>query len=125
MGNSRTRYRQPRPSLKSDPDAGRVTVTRADGTVFTVGPYNPDQLKVVRAGGKPRQPQTTSRLRTRIYRRDGGVCQRCGKDCSDIAWEIDHVIPKKLAGRTEWDNLQLLCRVCNKAKGASLEEASG
>ena len=102
---------------------GPVAVTRADGTRYVVGAYDDQQLRVIRAGGVPRQPQVSSRMRMSIYMRDTGICQRCGRDCSKTPWEVDHIVPGKAQGRTEWNNLQLLCRTCNRQKGDSIPEA--
>lgn len=35
--------------------------------------------------------------------------------------EIDHVIPEIVGGSSHPDNLRLLCRRCNRSKGARLE----
>lgn len=32
------------------------------------------------------------------------------------AVEVDHIIPKALGGRDEWDNTQSICSSCHKAK---------
>ncbi len=61
---------------------------------------------------------------TKVYLRDGGICQCCGKridfDCepnSDDYPSIDHIIPIALGGKHQWDNVQLMCRKCNYLKG--------
>lgn len=70
--------------------------------------------------GKPDTSITLSRL----YRRDGGVCQICGKELSfDIDPQsgdypsIDHIIPLARGGLHQWNNVQLACRRCNWEKG--------
>lgn len=70
--------------------------------------------------GKPDTSITLSRL----YRRDGGRCQICGKEMSfDIDPQsgdypsIDHIIPLARGGLHQWDNVQLACRRCNWEKG--------
>lgn len=45
--------------------------------------------------------------------RDGGKCQRCGST-KDL--QYDHVIPYSMGGDNSVDNIQLLCRGCNRAK---------
>ena len=56
------------------------------------------------------------RLRQQVIQRDGGVCQYCG---SDENLHIDHIIPKRLNGSDDMDNLITACRRCNLAKGGS------
>lgn len=61
---------------------------------------------------------------TKVYMRDGGICQICGKeinfDCdsnSDDYPSIDHIVPLAKGGLHKWNNVQLACRGCNTAKG--------
>ncbi len=51
-----------------------------------------------------------------IYRRDKGICQKCGAKCEWDAWQADHVIPWNRGGKTIVSNGQLLCPSCNGAK---------
>ncbi len=60
---------------------------------------------------------------TRLYMRDQGICQICGRhidfDCdnnSDYYPSIDHIIPIAKGGMHQWDNVQLACRMCNSLK---------
>lgn len=59
-------------------------------------------------------PDTTRRL---VWERDGGKCCQCGSE-SEI--EYDHKIPVSKGGNSEQDNLQLLCRSCNRRKRVKL-----
>jgi 5-methylcytosine-specific restriction endonuclease McrA len=52
-----------------------------------------------------------------IFVRDGAACVHCGAD-EDLT--IDHIIPVAAGGTDDPANLQVLCRRCNSAKGASL-----
>lgn len=61
---------------------------------------------------------------TKLYMRDGGVCQICGKHIdfdrdsnSDDYPSIDHIKPLSKGGLHVWDNVQLACRRCNALKG--------
>lgn len=54
-------------------------------------------------------------LRGQLIVRDGYKCLCCGAFRHDL--QIDHIRPVALGGLTQLDNLQLLCPVCNKAKG--------
>lgn len=56
-------------------------------------------------------------VRHEVWRRDQGKCTRCG---GRIRLEFDHIIPIALGGSSTVRNLQLLCRDCNRSKGATL-----
>ncbi len=51
-----------------------------------------------------------------IYRRDGGKCQMCGRQCDWNDWEADHINPWSKGGKTEIENGQVLCPTCNAKK---------
>jgi hypothetical protein len=52
------------------------------------------------------------------YDKQKGICANCGDffDISDM--EADHIIPWVEGGKTTIDNLQMLCKGCNRTKGA-------
>lgn len=49
-----------------------------------------------------------------VYTRDKGKCRNCG---SKHALEYDHINPFSRGGKTNVENLRLLCRNCNQRKG--------
>lgn len=55
------------------------------------------------------------RLRKVVQRRDGSICQICGKYNSD--GHVDHIIPLTKGGTDSVYNLQWLCPGCNMSKG--------
>lgn len=61
--------------------------------------------------------KVSNKLRFSIYNRDGYRCQCCGKPGTIAFLEIDHIKPIAKGGKTEYNNLQTLCRNCNKEKG--------
>jgi hypothetical protein len=65
----------------------------------------------------PRRDPLPRDVRLAVWRRDRGRCRECG-DRFDL--QYDHVIPLALGGASSVENLQLLCGVCNRAKGAAL-----
>ena len=52
-----------------------------------------------------------------VWDRDKGRCVQCGRD-EDL--EYDHIIPVSKGGSNTENNIQLLCVVCNRSKGANL-----
>ena len=54
--------------------------------------------------------------RERVFNRDGRMCQICGTDEGEM--HIDHIIPRKVGGTHDLDNLRVLCKSCNLRKGA-------
>ena len=64
----------------------------------------------------------------KLWERDGGICQICGKPCdwNDRSWNKycgptypsdDHIIPMVKGGPHTWDNVQLAHMMCNSEKG--------
>lgn len=51
-----------------------------------------------------------------IFRKYKGICQKCGKQCGWNDWEADHIIPWSKGGKTEIENGQVLCPICNAQK---------
>ena len=58
--------------------------------------------------------KVSNKLRFAIYNRDGYRCRICHRKTNDL--EIDHIIPIAKGGKTEYNNLQTLCKKCNKEK---------
>lgn len=76
-----------------------------------------------------------SKLKSQVVLRDKGICQICGLQGTivDLGWEIkayqdikhsyqcsfeiDHIVPECKGGQAILENLQLLCRHCNRSKG--------
>jgi 5-methylcytosine-specific restriction endonuclease McrA len=56
-------------------------------------------------------------VRIYVWRRDGGLCVRCG---SNQNLEYDHIIPLARGGSNTERNLQLLCESCNRKKGTAI-----
>lgn len=51
-----------------------------------------------------------SRTVARVKRRDRYTCQRCG---SMLRLEVDHIIPRRVGGTDDLDNLRTLCHDCH------------
>ena len=50
------------------------------------------------------------------YERQNGICPICGKHHEIDEMEGDHIIPWSKGGKTTIDNLQMLCKKCNREK---------
>ncbi|MCG3174554.1 MAG: hypothetical protein GMKNLPBB_02799 [Myxococcota bacterium] len=63
--------------------------------------------------------------RRNLYLRDQFTCQYCRLifDAGDLTY--DHVVPRRLGGKTEWSNVVTACRPCNSAKGGRTPEQAG
>ena len=51
-----------------------------------------------------------------VYEQQGGICTCCGKKCEYEEMEGDHITPWSKGGKTVIENLQMLCRDCNRRK---------
>ena len=79
---------------------------------------------VIRLNRMIKRPRPIVNLtRKEIFRRDHFTCQYCGKETNELT--IDHVIPRRLGGKTRWDNVVSACARCNHLKGGSTPEQSG
>ena len=59
----------------------------------------------------------STKIRVKVLEAYNYACSACG--CADHrALEIDHVCPQSKDGSDDISNLQVLCSVCNKIKGA-------
>lgn len=75
----------------------------------------PAQRKAKENGfGSRHIPDVTKR---EAWNRDGGTCRKCG---SSENIEYDHIHPVSKGGNSELENIQLLCRPCNRAKRVSV-----
>lgn len=62
-----------------------------------------------------RQP-IPRKLRHEVFQRDGYRCRECGASKDETSLEIDHIVPVARGGTNDIDNLQTLCRECNRMK---------
>lgn len=53
----------------------------------------------------------TEKLRSRVYKKFKNKCALCGNN-KNLA--MHHMVPFSLGGKTEFKNLQLLCKKCHK-----------
>jgi 5-methylcytosine-specific restriction endonuclease McrA len=69
-------------------------------------------------------PQNRSPAFTRfnLFLRDGFSCVYCG---SPNELTFDHLIPRRLGGKTSWTNIVAACSSCNLKKGGRLAKDAG
>lgn len=68
--------------------------------------------------------RVSNKMRFEIYRRDGNRCRKCGKRGNGHNLEIDHIFPISKGGKSEYNNLQTLCRECNLKKSNTVEHGA-
>jgi 5-methylcytosine-specific restriction endonuclease McrA len=54
-----------------------------------------------------------------VFKRDLYQCRICRK--AGVELEVDHIVPLGRGGSNGLENLQTLCVVCNRGKGANLQ----
>lgn len=104
--------------------AGRVEILEqyADRFVHSVTSMFPMPAVIRYLRGRARRPQLVRYNRENVYARDGGECQYCGLRLSRSEATFDHVIPRRVGGRTGWENIVVACRPCNQRKGGRTPE---
>ena len=65
--------------------------------------------------------KVTNKMRFAIYNRDRYRCCKCGRSGVFNDLEIDHIMPIAKGGKTHPDNLQTLCKRCNREKSDTIE----
>jgi diadenosine tetraphosphate (Ap4A) HIT family hydrolase len=56
-------------------------------------------------------------LRYRVLQESGGRCALCGATQKERPLNVDHIIPGSKGGKNVYENLQVLCSLCNQEKG--------
>ena len=64
--------------------------------------------------------RVTNKMRFYIYKRDHYTCRMCHRKYAVENLEIDHIYPIAKGGKSNYENLQTLCKWCNKKKGDSV-----
>lgn len=94
------------------------SVIKSARAVFKI----PEIIRLAHYGNLPSRKVKLSRRA--IYVRDKYTCQYCGDRPNVDELSIDHVNPRKLGGKTEWDNVVVACIYCNRKKAdKTLKEA--
>jgi vacuolar-type H+-ATPase catalytic subunit A/Vma1 len=59
----------------------------------------------------------TENQKRAAYEKQKGVCRKCKKSFEYDEMEVDHIKPWSEVGKTSPDNLQMICKYCNRRKG--------
>ncbi len=95
---------------------GKVDVLHEDGAILRTVTLEYRSPSVVRLRSHIKRPRPNLKLSRRsIFARDNYTCQYCGHRGNDLT--VDHIVPRRLAGDTSWDNLVCCCKRCNSKKG--------
>lgn len=79
-----------------------------------MGEKHPDDARLL---ARDHQRLADAEQKRIVYARDEGTCQICGRTEDDgVTFQFDHIIPWSKGGRTDVENLMLLCSECNRAK---------
>jgi 5-methylcytosine-specific restriction endonuclease McrA len=63
--------------------------------------------------------------RRNIFARDKNRCQYCGKRFPTSELSLDHVIPRSMGGKSNWENMVCSCTKCNVIKGGRTPKQAG
>jgi 5-methylcytosine-specific restriction endonuclease McrA len=63
--------------------------------------------------------------RINVLTRDNFQCQYCGHRFPRRELNYDHVVPRRLGGKTVWDNIVTSCYGCNSRKAGRTPEQAG
>ena len=71
-----------------------------------------------------KRPQV-SFSRKNLFARDDNSCQYCGARHDPSELTYDHVVPRSIGGKTDWQNIVTCCIDCNRRKGGRTPEQAG
>lgn len=94
-------------------------VVRTPSRVFQI----PCVAKLVRDVGERKRGVKFSKLN--ICLRDGFECAYCGAKLPMKRLNYDHVVPRRLGGKTTWENIVASCYPCNDKKAGRTPEQAG
>lgn len=60
-------------------------------------------------------------VKLKVFSRDNGVCQICGKNIPLDEINYDHIIPWSKGGASDESNIRMLCECCNKKRSNNFE----
>ena len=96
---------------------------RAESLGWTVLIKMPAVVRLLRSVRSRKKAVKFSRLN--VLTRDHWKCQFCGKKLPTKQLNYDHVVPRKLGGKTVWENIVTSCYPCNAKKRGRTPEQAG
>ncbi|MCH8273685.1 MAG: HNH endonuclease [Armatimonadetes bacterium] len=95
---------------------GKVEILHRNGHVIRTSSKDFDAPSVIRLRYYVKRPMPVLRLsKHSVLARDAYTCQYCGVSSRDLT--IDHIIPRRMGGGHNWENVVACCRRCNLRKG--------
>ncbi len=64
----------------------------------------------------PKLEKLSKPIKDKLYKKQNGLCKRCGNALEKEHLQIDHIIPQSKGGGNYYENLQLFCGNCNSVK---------
>ena len=102
-------------------------VAKALGSRYVEGDgltiYSPSVVRLWRPVGRVKRGVKFSRYN--VFTRDGFRCGYCGFAGGMHELNYDHVVPRHLGGKTNWENIVTSCYPCNSRKGHRTPEQAG
>ncbi len=103
---------------------GKAEVLESDSREIRSPSFSIHLPSVIRLVYLVKRPQPQRRLtRREILIRDRYTCQYCGKETRELT--LDHVIPRHLGGKHDWDNVVSACKACNHRKAGRSPKDAG
>jgi hypothetical protein len=80
----------------------------------------PIEIKAAKPKREDAPDRCPDALRVFVFERDGFACLMCGKNAAEdkAKLEADRIVPGAAQGKYTEENTCVLCRDCNRAKGA-------
>lgn len=81
----------------------------------------PSVIRLVYMVKRPHRQRKLTKLE--VFNRDRYTCQYCGRQTKELT--LDHIIPRRLGGEHNWENVVSACKVCNRRKGGRTPKEAG
>lgn len=95
---------------------GKAEILEDRGDLVHSPGHSMRRPSVIKLSSLVKMPRPVLKLsRKAVLARDNYHCQYCGKN--SVKMTVDHVVPRTLGGRFEWENLVCACHTCNARKG--------